>query len=72
VRKQLNQKKFHPSYGKKHKNWMIMFQISPGRNQEPISKITRAKSVGSMAQVVEGLSSNQDLSTPVLPKTKIE
>jgi hypothetical protein len=36
-------------------NRRITVQVSQGNNQDPISKITRAKKTGSMAQAVEHL-----------------
>jgi hypothetical protein len=74
VRPYLNRKKLdvvthvcHPTYGRKHKIEIssTMVQASLEKKQDPISKITRSKRVGGVAQIVgcqpsksEALSSN--------------
>jgi hypothetical protein len=47
-----------PSYGGKPKNRRIKVQLAWAKKQDPISKITRGKRTGGVAQVVEHLLSN--------------
>jgi hypothetical protein len=56
-------------------NWNIIVQAGLGERQDPMSKITRAKRVGGMAQSVQHLPSkckalNSNSSTANAPKKK--
>jgi hypothetical protein len=51
-------KSCHSTNGKRYKIGRLWFRLALAKKQDPVSKITRAKRSGGVAQVVQHLSSN--------------